>query len=86
MKPVTVYTTTVCPYCIRAKHLLDRRGVPYEEVNLSRDFELRMRLSQQTGMRTVPMIFIGEQCIGGYDDLAALDREGELERLLGRAS
>ena len=82
MQPVTVYVTTWCPYCVRAKRLLDRKGVPYEEVNLEGNPELRMRLSRETGMRTVPMIFIGDACIGGSDELHALEASGQLDALL----
>ncbi len=78
MPPVTVYTTRFCAYCVRAKRLLDKRDIPYEEIRLDRDHERRMELARQTGWRTVPMIFIGEEFIGGSDELHALDRSGEL--------
>ncbi len=79
---VTLYTTRVCPYCVRAKALLDRRGIPYREIDVSDDAETRAWLVQRTGLRTVPQIFIdGEPC-GGCDDLHALDRSGELARRL----
>jgi glutaredoxin 3 len=78
MLPVTVYTTKVCPYCVRAKALLDRRGIPYTEVDVSADAEKRAWLVQATGRRTVPQIFIGERPVGGSDDIHALDAEGRL--------
>ena len=83
MAEVTIYSTTVCPYCIRAKQLLERKGVAYKEINLSKDaHEVRVELMQRTNHRTVPQIFIGDQFIGGFDQLYALDREGKLDELL----
>jgi glutaredoxin 3 len=78
MVPVTVYTTKVCPYCVRAKALLDRRGIPYTEVDVTHDPEKRAWLVQTTGRRTVPQIFIGDRPVGGSDDIHALDAEGRL--------
>jgi glutaredoxin 3 len=78
MKRVLVYSTQICPYCVRAKHLLKSRGIAFEEIDVSGDAEARARLVEMTGRRTVPQIFIGEEAIGGFDDLAALDRKGEL--------
>ncbi|MDF1564680.1 MAG: glutaredoxin 3 [Deltaproteobacteria bacterium] len=82
MSQVTIYTTPICPYCVMAKRLLQKKSIDFEEIDLSRNPALRAELSARTGMRTVPMIFIGEECIGGSDDLHALDREGELDRKL----
>lgn len=82
MKPVTVYTTSMCPYCRSAKALLDKRGVPYEEINLARDPDARNRLVELTGMSTFPQIVIGESPIGGFDQLLAADRAGRLPDLL----
>jgi glutaredoxin 3 len=82
---VKVYTTLVCPYCIRAKALLKKRDVPYEEIDVSRDAEKREWLVVASGgRRTVPQIFIDDKPIGGSDELHALDRSGELEKLLHR--
>jgi glutaredoxin 3 len=81
---VQVYTTQVCPYCIRAKALLKKREVPYEEIDVSRDDEKRAWLVSASGMRTVPQIFIDGKPIGGSDELHALDASGELEKLLHR--
>jgi glutaredoxin 3 len=83
MVPVTVYTTKVCPYCVRAKALLDRRGIPYEEVDVSNDPAKRSWLVEATGRRTVPQIFIGDEAVGGSDDLHALDAAGKLMALVG---
>ena len=82
MKPVKIYTSPICPYCTRAKRLLDAKRVPYEEIDVSGDDQARMSLAERTGMRTVPQIFIGEQHVGGSDELLALDREGKLDSLL----
>lgn len=82
MKPVTLYTTDFCPYCRSAKALLDKRGVAYEEINLARDADARNKLQQITGMVTFPQIVIGEQPIGGFDQLLAADRAGRLPELL----
>ncbi len=83
MAEVTIYSTAVCPYCIRAKQLLARKGVTFKEVNLSNEApEVRVELMQRTKHRTVPQIFIGEQFIGGFDQLYALEREGKLDDLL----
>lgn len=86
MKRVVVYSTLVCPYCIRAKALLSSRGIPFEEIDVTGNAEERTRLVEVTGRRTVPQIFIGDEPIGGFDDLAALDRSGELRRKLADAS
>ena len=82
MKKVQIYTTQWCPYCVAAKSLLDKKGVPYEEVDAN-DPEVRMAMVQRAhGRRTVPQIFVGETHVGGYDDMAALDRRGQLDPLL----
>jgi glutaredoxin 3 len=82
MKPVRMYTTQICPYCIRAKMLLRERGLAYEEIDVSGDHEKRMWLVQTTGRRTVPQIFIGDEPIGGFHELRALHLSGELDRKL----
>jgi glutaredoxin 3 len=80
---VRIYTTAVCPYCIRAKMLLSRRGIAYDEIDVSGDAETRAWLVEKTGgRRTVPQIFIRGESIGGFDELAELDRTGELGRKL----
>jgi glutaredoxin 3 len=81
---VKVYTTQTCPYCIRAKALLKKRDVPFEEIDVSRDEEKRSWLVATSGMRTVPQIFIDGKPIGGSDELHALDESGALEKLLHR--
>lgn len=84
MATVTIYTTKICPYCVRAKMLLQRKGAAYEEIDVSHDHAQRMDLMARTGQRTVPQIFINGQHIGGCDDLYALDRQGALDPLLAQ--
>ncbi len=83
---VTVYTTKVCPYCVAAKQLLSRRGVTYEEVDVSDDHAKRQWLAETSGQRTVPQIFFGDRPIGGFSDLQQLDAESGLEAALVAAS
>jgi glutaredoxin 3 len=84
MANVVIYTTSICPYCVRAKMLFQRKGVSYEEIDVSRDNELRLKLMEQTKQRTVPQIFINDKHIGGCDDLYALERQGALDPLLAQ--
>jgi glutaredoxin 3 len=84
MANVQIYTTRTCAYCVAAKRLLASRGIPYEEIDVSGDDAKRAWLAATTGRRTVPQIFIGGEAIGGYDDLAALDRAGKLAPLPGK--
>ncbi len=79
---VRLYSTLICPYCIRAKLLLRERGIPYDEVDVTGDSEKRAWLAQETGRRTVPQIFVDDESIGGFDELRSLDRSGELSRKL----
>jgi glutaredoxin 3 len=82
MPKVEIYTTPWCPYCTAAKSLLDTKGVPYTEVDVM-DPEKRAAMVQKAhGRRTVPQIFIGGTHVGGYDDMAALERRGQLDPLL----
>jgi glutaredoxin 3 len=82
MQAVTLYTTAYCPYCINAKALLTRKGVTYEEIDVSRSPGRMAEMLQRSNRRSVPQIFIGEHHVGGFDDLAALERGGELDALL----
>jgi glutaredoxin 3 len=79
---ILVYTTGWCPFCMRAKALLERKGLKYREINVEDDPDLRAQMTQRTGRRTVPQIFIGETHVGGFDELSALDRAGGLAPLL----
>lgn len=86
MSKVEIYTTPTCPYCHAAKSLLDDKGIAYEEIAVL-DPELRAAMTQRAhGRRTVPQIFVGETHVGGYDDLAALERQGKLDPLLESAA
>lgn len=81
--PVTIYTTMLCPYCHRAKHLLKRKGVTYNEIDVTlRPQERAVMRDRAGGRHTVPQIFIGERHVGGCDDLYALDIDGRLDELL----
>ena len=83
MQSVKMYTTAVCPYCIRAKQILKARGVDaIDEIRVDMHPQERMKMMQITGRRTVPQIFIGETHVGGCDDLQALDSRGGLMPLL----
>ena len=81
MTRIRMYSTTWCGYCIRAKALLERRGLEYEEIVMDDDPAFRQKLLEMTGRWTVPQIFIDEVPIGGYTELWALDRSGGLEEL-----
>ena len=87
MQPVKMYTTAVCPYCIRAKQILKSKGVEaIEEIRIDMQPEERMKMMEITGRRTVPQIFIGDTHVGGCDDLVALDGRGGLMPLLQGAT
>jgi glutaredoxin 3 len=82
MEIVTIYSTSWCGYCRAAKSLLDRKGVPYAEIDVSDSDDRREMTERAAGRRTVPQFFIGENHVGGFDDLAALERGGQLDALL----
>lgn len=84
MPKVVMYTTMLCPFCIRAKHLLKRKGVQVEEIRIDRDGEQMRIMMKRSRLRTVPQIFIDDFHVGGFDDLAALESRGELDPLLNR--
>lgn len=85
MRPVEIYTTPTCPYCAMAKRLLQKKGVAYAEIDVSRDPSLREAMTQRAlGRRTVPQIFIGGTHVGGCDDLYALEDAGKLDPLLAQ--
>jgi glutaredoxin 3 len=79
--PITIYLTGWCPYCQRAKHLLTTKNLAFKEIDVDAGPEIRDDMIRKSGRRTVPQIFIGEQHVGGCDDLFALDASGELDRL-----
>lgn len=82
MVKVLMYTTAACPYCTKARSLLQRKGIEFDEVAIDRDPSQRERMVARSGRQTVPQIFIGEHHVGGYDDLTMLDATDELEELL----
>ena len=85
MKPVEIYTTPTCPYCIAAKRLLAKKGAVFTEIDVSRDPALREAMTRRAaGSRTVPQIFVGGTHVGGCDDIYALDHDGGLDPLLRR--
>ena len=81
---VTMYTTSWCPYCSRARSLLERKGVSFQEIDVEASPEKRAEMQSRSGRRTVPQIFIGDHHVGGCDDLHALEQAGKLDALLGR--
>ena len=84
MAIIQVYSSDRCPYCVKAKALLDRKGVKYKEINVTDDDEARIALVKKAnGVRTVPQIFIDDHHVGGCDDLYELDRKGELDPMIG---
>ena len=83
MPKVVMYSTGVCPYCVRAEQLLNRKGVTsIEKIRVDLDPARRVEMMEKTGRRTVPQIYIGDTHVGGFDDLAALDHAGSLDVLL----
>jgi glutaredoxin 3 len=83
MAKVTVYTTPICPYCVRAKALLKKKGAAFEDIDVFMDGDARKEMDAKShGARTVPQIFIGDTHVGGYDELYALDQAGKLDALL----
>ena len=83
MAPVKIYTTPICPYCVRAKALLKKKGAAYDEIDVLMDADARKEMDARShGARTVPQIFIGDTPVGGFDELHALDKEGKLDSLL----
>jgi len=83
---IVLYSTAWCPYCLRARSLLERKELPFREVKVDRDpAERDAMLTRTGGRRTVPQIFVGDHHVGGYDELYALERSGRLDELTGRA-
>ena len=82
MAKVVIYTTLVCPYCVRAKQLLQRKGVTYEEIRVDLDPQQMEIMMTRSRRRTVPQIWIGDTHVGGSDELHELERRGELDALL----
>ncbi len=85
MPQITMYSTDHCPFCMRAKALLDARGLEYEEINLERDPDGRTELVRRTGMMTFPQIIVGDTVVGGFTELAEADRSGRITELTAAA-
>jgi len=83
MPEILIYTTNICPYCVMAKRLLDKKGVSYTEINVEAQTGLREEMMRKTKRRTVPQIYIGDLHVGGFDDLYALEQQKKLDTLLG---
>lgn len=86
MRPVTIYTTDYCPYCTRAKQILTREGVAFTEVDVTGNDSKRAWLVQNTGQRTVPQIFFGEESVGGCSDLEEIVKRGQLSTKLSASA
>lgn len=82
MSEIQIYTTNICPYCMMAKRLLDKKGVHYTEINVDAKPGLREEMMLKTNRRTVPQIYIGDYHVGGFDELYALDQQKKLDDLL----
>ena len=81
---VIIYTTRFCPYCVRARNLLDEKGVAYEDIAVDDDPQLRREMMTRSGLNTVPQIWIDEQHIGGCDEMMLLERQGRLDEILAQ--
>ena len=82
---VTMYSTRFCPYCVRARQLLDAKGVDYTDIAVDEQPRLRREMMERSGRRTVPQIWIGDEHVGGFDNLWLLERQGRLDDMLARA-
>ncbi len=82
MKKIIIYSKDVCPYCVKAKNLLQRKGAVYEEIKITTDEQKQEMIKKANGRMTVPQIFVGDFHIGGCDDLYALESEGKLDKIL----
>lgn len=86
MPETLIYTTQFCPFCIRAKHLLNSKNVAFKEIKVDNNPQLRAEMTQKSGRRTVPQIWIGKQHIGGCDDLYALEKTNKLDILFSQTN
>jgi glutaredoxin 3 len=82
MKKITMYSTAICPYCVQAERLLVSKGHKVEKIGIDVSDKLREEMIRLTGKRTVPQIYIGDHYVGGYDQLASLEKQGQLDALL----
>lgn len=84
--PIVMYSTKFCPFCMRARYLLDQKGWGFEEISVDRDQEKRIEMMQKSGRHTVPQIWIGDTHVGGCDELLSLERSGQLDTLVTGAN
>lgn len=82
MKRVTIYGNSTCPYCGAARMLLKKKGIEFDDIAISKDAGKRAEMEARSGRTSVPQLFIGEHCIGGFDELCELDKQGKLDELL----
>jgi glutaredoxin 3 len=82
MKEIIIYTTDYCPYCNKIKSFFKNKGLEFKEIDVTNDDEARVALTNKTGLRTVPQVFVGDTFIGGHDDTVAMDKEGKLMPLI----
>ena len=82
MKKVVIYSTRICPYCVRAKNFFTKKDIEYTEIMIDSDIALMREMMEKTGRKSVPQIFIGDYHIGGFDDLIEHDMDGKLEALM----
>ncbi len=82
MKKVVIYSTRICPYCVRAKNFFTKKDIEYTEIMIDSDIALMREMMEKTGRKSVPQIFIGDYHVGGFDDLIEHDMDGKLEALL----
>ncbi len=82
MKKVTIYSTRICPYCVRAKNFFTKKDIQYTEIMIDSDIALMREMMEKSGRKSVPQIFIGDYHVGGFDDLIEHDMDGKLEALL----
>ena len=82
MKKVTIYSTRICPYCVRAKNYFSKKNIEYTEIMIDKDITSMREMMEKTGRKSVPQIFIGDYHVGGFDDLIEHDMDGKIEALL----
>ncbi len=82
MKKVTIYSTRICPYCVRAKNYFSKKNIEYTEIMIDKDIASMREMMEKTGRKSVPQIFIGDYHVGGFDDLIEHDMDGKIEALL----
>lgn len=85
-KPVTVYGNTSCPYCGAARMLLTRKGIAFKDIIVTGNPSLLAEMQERSGRRTVPQVLVGDTAVGGFDELSALDKSGELDKMLAGSS